>query len=91
MALKNFEKRLQRLEAISGLMRGGESSLDDAVKLFEEGVKLARELEKDLEKVERKIQILINDPPLEEEKSKSNKAETESPQLELFAESEKED
>ncbi|MDR1804139.1 MAG: exodeoxyribonuclease VII small subunit [Treponema sp.] len=34
--------------------------LDDAIKAFEEGIKLARDLEKDLEKIESRIEILMN-------------------------------
>lgn len=72
----SFEERLRRLEELSSSMKDGELPLEDAVKTFEEGVRLARGLEKDLSRIERKIEILINNPELEEEK----------PELELFPE-----
>ncbi|MDR1128470.1 MAG: exodeoxyribonuclease VII small subunit [Treponema sp.] len=43
-------------------IRKPELPLDDALKAFEEGIKLARSLEKDLEKVESRIDILMNGP-----------------------------
>ena len=73
---KNFEERLRRLEELSSLMKEGKISLEDAAKHFEEGIRLARTLEKELSKIERKIEILVNAPETEEEK----------PELELFPE-----
>ena len=60
--MKNFEQRLERLEELGGKIRQSDISLDDALKAFEEGIKLARSLEKDLEKVESRIEILMNEP-----------------------------
>jgi exodeoxyribonuclease VII small subunit len=74
--MKDFEKRLERLEAISEQIKDGEVPLDKAVSLFEEGTKLARDLEKDLSKIERKIEILQNEPDTPED----------TPDLSLFPE-----
>ncbi|HDQ14507.1 MAG TPA: exodeoxyribonuclease VII small subunit [Sediminispirochaeta sp.] len=60
--MKKFEERLSRLEELNDKMKSGDIPLDEAVGLFEEGIKLAKSLEKDLEKVERKIEILVNEP-----------------------------
>jgi exodeoxyribonuclease VII small subunit len=60
--MKNFEERLTRLEALGEKIRKPELPLDDALKAFEEGIKLAKSLEKDLEKVESRIDILMNGP-----------------------------
>jgi len=60
--MKNFEERLEQLEALGVKIRQSEVPLDDALKAFEEGIKLARSLEKDLEKVESRIEILMNPP-----------------------------
>ena len=60
--MKNFEERLERLEKLGDTIRKPEIPLDDALKAFEEGVKLARSLEKELEKVESRIEILMNGP-----------------------------
>jgi exodeoxyribonuclease VII small subunit len=59
--MKNFEERLARLEALSDKIRKPEISLDDALKAFEEGIKLAGTLEKDLEKIEGRIELLMNE------------------------------
>jgi exodeoxyribonuclease VII small subunit len=58
--MKNFEERLERLEILGDKIRKPELPLDEALTAFEEGVKLARSLEKDLEKVESRIEILMN-------------------------------
>ncbi|MDR0562748.1 MAG: exodeoxyribonuclease VII small subunit [Spirochaetaceae bacterium] len=60
--MKNFEERLERLESLGERIRRPDISLEDALKSFEEGIKLARTLEKDLEKVESRIEILMNGP-----------------------------
>jgi exodeoxyribonuclease VII small subunit len=62
MATKNFEERLERLEALGGKIRRSDIPLDDALAAFEEGIKLARALEKDLSKIESRIEILMNGP-----------------------------
>ena len=76
--MKNFEEKLNRLEEIAESIRKTDVSLEDAVSYFEEGITLAKKLEKDLEKIENKVQILMNNPtPVE------NKPEI-SPYNELF-------
>jgi exodeoxyribonuclease VII small subunit len=75
--MKSFEERLSRLEELSERLRSGELPLEEAVSLFEEGLRLARELEKELAKIERKVEILINEP----EKKGPAAAE---PELKLF-------
>jgi len=77
--MKSFEERLSRLEELSERLRSGELPLEEAVSLFEEGMRLARELEKELAKIERKVEILINEP---EKKG----AATVEPELKLFPE-----
>ncbi len=72
--MKNFEERLTNLEELNEKMKTGNIPLDDAVQIFEEGIKLAKSLEKDLSKVERKIEILVNKP----------EKESDEPNFELF-------
>jgi len=57
---KTFEERLERLEELGGEIKNNDIPLDEAIKAFEEGIKLARTLEKDLEKIESRIEILMN-------------------------------
>jgi exodeoxyribonuclease VII small subunit len=73
--MKKFEERLERLEELSDAIKNPELSLEDALSFFEEGIKLAKNLEKDLDKIEGKIQILTNQPASPEEK----------PELDLFS------
>jgi exodeoxyribonuclease VII small subunit len=75
--MKNFEERLERLELLGEKIRRPDVALDEAIRAFEEGIKIARTLEKDLEKVESRIEILLNDVEAPED---------ERPELELFDE-----
>jgi len=60
--MKSFEDRLSRLEELSDKLKAGGIAMEEAVALFEEGIKLARELQKELGKVERRVEILLNEP-----------------------------
>ena len=55
----SFEKKLGRLEEIVQKMESGELPLDQSLKLFEEGVKLSRECNKELDTAEQKVQKLV--------------------------------
>ena len=65
---KNFEERLERLQELGEKIRKTDIPLDEALKAFEEGIALARTLEQELEKIENRIEILMNsgDAPAEE-------------------------
>lgn len=73
--MKNFEQRLERLEELGEAIKKSDVSLEDALQLFEEGIKLAKGMEKELDKIEGKIQILMNQPVMPEDK----------PELDLFS------
>ena len=73
--LKNFEERLGRLEKLGEHIRKTDIPLDEALAAFEEGIRLARTLENDLEKIEKRIEILMNSAEMPAD---------ESPDLELF-------
>ncbi|MFP4231829.1 MAG: exodeoxyribonuclease VII small subunit [Spirochaetaceae bacterium] len=60
--METFEERLARLEQLSEKIRTGDLGLDEAVRTFEEGMRLAKQLEKELSKVERKVEVLVNEP-----------------------------
>lgn len=55
----SFEQKLTRLEEIVGKMENGDLSLEESLKLFEEGVKASRECHKKLAEAEEKVQLLI--------------------------------
>jgi exodeoxyribonuclease VII small subunit len=59
---QGFEDRLQRLEQLSEQLREGTIPLEEAVAIFEEGMKLAKSLEKDLSRIERRVEILTREP-----------------------------
>lgn len=73
--MKTFEDKMKRLEELSQLIKERDIPLEKAVQSFDEGVKLAQELEKELSKVEKKVEILLNEPQPESE---------EKPELGLF-------
>jgi len=58
MTKVSFEKQLDRLEEIVEKLEGEQTDLDNAVKLFEEGVVLSKELSKKLETVKFKVEEL---------------------------------
>ena len=74
-SIKNFEERLNRLEFLGEQIRKNDIPLDEALKAFEEGIVLAKNLEKDIETIDSRIEILMNSAEAGEE---------ESPELELF-------
>jgi exodeoxyribonuclease VII small subunit len=82
--MKSFEERLNRLESLSEKLREGKIPLEEAVSIFEEGMKLAKDLEKELAKIERKVEILVNEP----EKKDGGGGASDAPVLELFPEDE---
>ena len=61
MAKKNFEKALADLENIVQRLDENDLSLDEALSLFEEGIKLSRFCSQQLDAVENKVEILIRD------------------------------
>ena len=72
----NFEERLKRLEMLGDQIRKTDIPLDEALRAFEEGIKLARALEKDIETIDSRIEILMNNADADGD---------ETPELELFA------
>lgn len=54
----SFESRLKRLEDIVAKLEDGDVGLDDAVKKYQDGMKLLRELEGHLGRLEKKIEVL---------------------------------
>ncbi len=55
----DFERSLARLEEVVQKLEGANLSLDDAMKLFEEGVHLSRECQKQLAEAEARVEILL--------------------------------
>ena len=75
--MSTFEENLAKLEKLTTDIKRSDISLEDALKDFEEGIKLASGMEKQLDQIEGKIQILMNEPnPM----TKNNP-----PQMDLFS------
>ena len=56
-----FEKALAELEQIVAKLEKGGISLNESLALFEKGVKMSRFLRAELDKAERKVEILLKD------------------------------
>lgn len=60
--MNTFEENLAKLEQLTNDIKRSDISLEDALKDFEEGIKLAGGMEKQLDEIEGKVQILMNEP-----------------------------
>lgn len=64
----NFEESMKKLEGIVTELENGNLNLDESVKRFEEGMKIAKQCNTILENAEKKITILLEkDGELKEE------------------------
>jgi len=87
MVKMNFEESLKRLEEIAQKMESGDLSLDESLKIFEEGIKLSRFCESKLSNAEQKLEILksididelenedVDDKKIKKKENKKNKEE----------------
>ena len=56
---ENLEARLRRLEEIVKRLEGEDLPLEEALRLYEEGVRLARSCERTLRDMRRRVEVLI--------------------------------
>lgn len=61
MAKQTFENAMKRLEEIVQELETGDLTLDDALKKFQEGIKLSKFCSKKLDETEKKVSILLKD------------------------------
>jgi exodeoxyribonuclease VII small subunit len=61
MSEKKFEEAMKRLENIVESLERGDLSLEDSLKIFEEGMKLLHFCSKKLEEAEEKVTLLIKE------------------------------
>jgi exodeoxyribonuclease VII small subunit len=54
-----FEQTLAQLEALVSRLESGELPLDEALRVFEQGVRLTRECQTALSAAQQKVQILL--------------------------------
>ncbi len=82
---KTFEASLQELERIVRNLESGDLSLEESLKLFEDGVKISRQCQERLNQAERRIEILMKDtggnPMLEVIKAEDLRTEQSEPKV----------
>jgi exodeoxyribonuclease VII small subunit len=61
MTEKKFEEAMERLENIAERLERGDLSLEESLKIFEEGMNLVNFCSKKLEEAEQKVTMLIKD------------------------------
>lgn len=61
MAEKRFEEAMKRLEAIVENLERGDLSLEESLKIFEEGMGLVNFCSKKLEEAEQKVTLLVKE------------------------------
>ncbi len=59
MSKEKFEEALDKLEAIVRRMEAGEMTMEESLKAFEEGIKLARFCMKKLDEADRRVDLLL--------------------------------
>ena len=61
MPKERFEDALNKLEKIVSQLEKGDISLEESLKLFEEGIRLSRFCSQKLDEAERRVEILLKD------------------------------
>lgn len=54
----DFEQQLENLEGLVAALESGDLSLEESMKSFEDGIKVARECQKALKEAEQKVEVL---------------------------------
>ncbi len=57
----SFETDVSRIEEIAQKLNASDITLEQSLALFEEGMHLAKELEKTLEEAKRKVEIVLGE------------------------------
>lgn len=60
--MASFEEQLTQLEAVVDRLERGELTLDESVRLFEDGVRLSNACKSELDAAEGRIQVLLETP-----------------------------
>ena len=66
MEEKSFEENLERLKELVRMLQSGELTLDDSLKVFEEGIKLSKVLEDKLNNIEAQAVKLFENNELKD-------------------------
>ena len=60
--MASFEEQLMQLEAVVDRLERGDLTLDESVRLFEDGVRLSNACKGELDAAEGRIQVLLETP-----------------------------
>lgn len=95
--MSKFEDDMQSLERLAADIKRNDITLEEALKDFEEGIRLSKGLEKELNAIEGKVMKLMNSPSLDDsgetepaagsektKKRKTPKNTSEGPVLDFF-------
>lgn len=95
--MSKFEDDMQSLERLAADIKRNDITLEEALKDFEEGIRLSKGLEKELDAIEGKVMKLMNSPSLDDsreaepaagtekaKKRKTQKDKAEGPVLDFF-------
>ncbi|NQT96097.1 MAG: exodeoxyribonuclease VII small subunit [Candidatus Omnitrophica bacterium] len=61
MADPKFEEALNKLESIVSDLESGDLGLDEAIKKYEEGMKLSNFCHNKLQEIQKKVEVLVKD------------------------------
>lgn len=61
MKKTSYEKKLQRLEKITELLRNQQTDLQESITLYEEGLKLYKECKEELDEMDEKLKQIIGE------------------------------
>ncbi|OPY90673.1 MAG: Exodeoxyribonuclease 7 small subunit [Syntrophus sp. PtaU1.Bin208] len=61
MAKEKFEEAMAKLESLVRRMEGGEMTLEESLKAFEEGIRLSRLCASRLDEAERRVELLVRE------------------------------
>ncbi|MDO4793019.1 MAG: exodeoxyribonuclease VII small subunit [Filifactor alocis] len=61
MKKTSYEKKLQRLEKITELLRNQQTDLQESIALYEEGLKLYKECKDELDEMDEKLKQIIGE------------------------------
>ena len=70
--MADFEKNINALDGIIKKLNSGEVSLDESIKLYEQGMKLTKTLNKELDQNEKRVMMVMEGKEVDMEKKKSD-------------------
>ncbi len=60
MAKKTFEQSMAELDEVVARLESGDTSLEESLSLFEQGIKLVKSCQTMLDSVEKKVSVLLS-------------------------------